>query len=174
MSALSRGAKLIRDAAAYDKVRVNSAEYLKFELGNWESKFRYVINCIKITIRALDFAAFFELRKEALFLRSIRDVFALIDEDPVFRREKSPQINDHTAAADKATSLTFQAIAQAAHYHLAEKAIPNLPYTAQRNIFNQTVASLVNEANETLKQIISEIEDCKTKHPHKTYASAAV
>jgi hypothetical protein len=59
---------------------------------------------------------------------------------------------------------------------LAKNAIPAivLHEPANSNIFNQNVASFLNEATETLKQMISEIEDCKTKNPHEDYTSAAV
>jgi hypothetical protein len=137
--------KLIRDASIHDQARYASAEYLKLEVRNWELKFRYVINCIKVAIHALDFVDIFEVEQQALFFRSVHAALVLINEDHVFKRKTSSEINDKTASEDGARASTFQAIAQAARGQLAELVLHG---NSTRNIFNRNVASFLNEAND--------------------------
>ncbi len=160
-----------RDPGAYNKARVACAEYIRLEVEIWESKFRYVINCIKVTIHALDFVEVFEVNDQIILLCSVSYALVFIKEDNVFNQKISKEINDQTAAENRARASMFQAIAQAAHLELAESAIPAivLHYPAKRSVFNQNVATFLNEANETLKQIMHEIEVCKKKHSHDDF-----
>jgi len=164
------------DPIAYNKAQAASAEYIMLEVENWESKFRYVINCIMVTMHALDFVEVFGVDAQRTLSHSVYNALVLIKEDNVFKRQISKDINDETAAANRARSLTFHAIALAAHNELSQNAIPAIMQhePSKRNVFNQNVTSFLKEADVTLVQIMTDIEDCQKKHSHEDFFSVAV
>jgi hypothetical protein len=73
-----------QDLVAYNRAQAASAEYRRLEVENWESKFRYVINCITVTIHALDFVEVFDVDARHLLYHSVYKALVLIKEDDVY------------------------------------------------------------------------------------------